>query len=122
MNDLPRAVALTVKRIGEGWEHWLTPGTGSRPKLLRQAGRHDEPYQQEVSSLALRCRHSDGRAAVGVWVAPAGIDGATGAWAFDMAWRWWMCVDPDCPVAPQRHPAAIPTACTAAEFKEWITA
>lgn len=112
--DLPRGVALIVKRLGEGWSHRLTPGQGSRPKVRRVPGRHEEPYQQEVASLALRCRHSDGRAAVGVWVAPAGIDGVTGTWAFDMAWRWRLCG------CPGRHPAEMPTACTAAELKEWI--
>jgi hypothetical protein len=118
--DLPYGVALMLKRLGEGWSHAVTPGVGSRPKVVRVPGRHEIAYAQLVDSLALRLRHVDGRAAVGVWVAPAVPFAGAGRWAFDSGCRWRMCVDPDCPIAPQRHPAVIPTACLAGELEEWI--
>lgn len=76
---LPSALTSLQKKLTPDWTQRITPGqgyvtesyygaprsNGTRPTLTRQ---------RPCASVALRLRHADGRAAIGIWSAPLGYE------------------------------------------------
>lgn len=96
---LPRGAVSLIKRLAPGWTHRITYSTGTMPVTrIDRDLRKRVTVQEPGTSIAVRLRHADGLATVAVW------------WngKFEIAWRWMVCRDPDCPKAGIDHPGELP--------------
>lgn len=117
--ELPRGVTSLVKRLAPGWTHRVITGTGHVTKLHNDPDtRKQLTLVRSCTSISLRARHHDGRAAVGVWLRP---DGAK-TFTFEGGWRWHVCRDQACPKAGIDHPGETPTQIDSATLGAWLGA
>jgi hypothetical protein len=111
---LPRTGSGIVKALGSGWNYRVLAARGPvvrTRKVTGQDGKNKNVKTPEMAdSTTLRLRHTDGRAAVVVW-----IDGK-----FDSAYAWRVCTDPTCPRGTVDHPADMPAALGAREVKALV--
>lgn len=112
---LPRTGSGVVKALGPGWTHRVLGARGPVVRTRKVPGddgkNHNVKVAEQADSITLRLRHTDGRAAVVVW-----IDGK-----FDSAYAWSVCTDPTCPRGTVDHPADMPTAIGAREVKALVS-
>lgn len=110
---IPRAAQLLIKRLAPGWRHRVTHGAGTV-----QVGHIDRDLRKRVTtqepctSVAVRMRHTDGRAAVAVWVGGK----------FDGGWRWTVCREPECPNAAHDHAAEPPRQINSRQVTAYVSA
>lgn len=121
MTELPSTVTSLINRLAPGWAHRVIVGTGHHAVSYYGASRSDGTRPtltrwDPCTSLSLRLRHDDGRAAVGVWLRPDGK-----GWTFKSAWRWQVCTDQACPHAGTDHPDALPDRADSDTLAAWLT-
>jgi hypothetical protein len=147
---IPRAVELAIERLAPGWRHKTTHGTGQITKKPTDPDtRKQIEVQLDVRSIALHLRHTNGRAAVAMWVAtwtperevparwterkatkrlgarsvhiPAQVVAGEWKYSFDQAYTWDVCVDPGCPRAGTDHAADLPRTLKSTELAAFVS-
>lgn len=113
----PKGLALMAKRCAPGWQHRIVHGRGVQRRQRRDRDLHKMIATLDpCSSWSLRLRHLDGRAAVGVWVQPDG-----GKAAFDSAWTWVVCMDPECPHGVEGCAGTVPKTCPSTVLSAYLS-